>query len=59
LLSVGISAELLASAVSGFAATVEAGVTISGCGEAMVSAAFGELEPPCGTMVENDAPPHA
>ena len=56
-LGVGVSAELPASAISGFTATVEAEVTMSGCDEAEVSAAFGELEPPCGTMVEHDAPP--
>ena len=57
MLGVGVGAELPASAVGGSAATVEAGVAISGCDEAVVSAAFGELEPPCGTMVEHDAPP--
>ena len=57
MLGVGVSAELPASAISGFAATVEAEVTMSGFDEAEVSAAFGELEPPCGTMVEHDAPP--
>ena len=53
----GVSAELPASAVDGSAATVEAGVAMSGCGEAVVSAAFGELEPSCGTVVEPGAPP--
>ena len=56
-LGVGVSAELPASAISGFTATVEAEVTMSGCDEAEFSEAFGELEPPCGTMVEHDAPP--